>query len=174
MNDPRYPIGKYQGPESITAETRKGWIDDIASMPALLNAAVSGLEGDQLEAPYRDGGWTIRQTVHHLADSHMNSFIRFKLALTEDNPTIKPYEEKLWAELPDSKGDIGVSLALIESMHTRWVWLLQSMSEADYKKTFVHPQSGKPSTLERNLGLYAWHGKHHTAHITNLRSARGW
>ena len=128
----------------------------------------------QLLTPYRDGGWTIAQVVHHLADSHLNSYIRFKLALTEDNPTIKPYDEAAWAMLADSRMPIDSSLQLLESVHARWVTLLRSMKEADFARTYVHPEHGKTFTLWGVLGMYAWHGRHHTAHVTSLRSRMGW
>lgn len=146
----------------------------ITELPETLAQAVEDLSDDQLDTPYRPGGWTVRQTVHHVADSHANSLIRFKLALTEDEPpTIRPYYEDRWAELGDNKLPIGVSLNMLESIHTRWVALLDSMSEDDFGKTFIHPETG-PWTLEGALALYAWHSKHHTAHITHLRERNGW
>lgn len=174
MNE-RYPIGKFEHEGPITAEKRAEWLEDIRALPARLSAAVAGLNEEQLDTPYREGGWTVRQVVHHVADSHMNSFTRFKLALTEDEPTIKPYEEHLWAELADSKTyPIGPSLALIEGLHDRWTALLESMSEEDYGRTFYHPGNKATSTLARALGMYSWHARHHTAHITSLRERMGW
>jgi DinB superfamily len=155
-------------------EQRQTWIAEIATAPAYLRAAVAGLNEQQLNTPYREGGWTVRQVVHHVPESHMNAYIRFKLALTETDPTVKPYDEAAWAETADVRETpIEVSLALLENLHTRWVVLLRSMSDADFKKQFVHPEIGVVS-LEKNLALYAWHGKHHVAHITSLRERKRW
>jgi len=173
MSDPRYPIGKFSYAGPLTIEQKKQCLDDIEQTPGKLRAAVRGLSNDQLDTPYRDGGWTVRQVVHHLPDSHMNSYIRFKLALTETGPTIKPYFEDRWANLPDSKAPVENSLALLESLHQRWMLLLRSLSEADWSRTFSHPELG-PMTLEKNLALYSWHGRHHVAHVTNLREKMGW
>jgi uncharacterized damage-inducible protein DinB len=174
MTDPRYPIGKFVFEGTIDAAQRQRWIEEVASQPSRLREAVAGLSDAQLDMPYREGGWTVRQVTHHVPDSHMNSYIRFKLALTEDNPTIKPYEEAAWANLADSKLPVEVSLRLLEAVHERWVVLLKSLTDADYQKTFVHPQSGKTSELARVLGLYAWHGNHHIAHVTELRKKMNW
>jgi len=174
MTDPRYPVGKfhYDGPAS--EEQRQTFLDDITRTPANLRAAVKGLSEAQLDTPYRDGGWTVRQVVHHVPDSHLNSYMRFKLALTEEEPTIKPYAEDRWAELADTRATpIDVSLTLLESLHDRWVRLLGSLKPEDWKRAFRHPELGLMS-LEKNLALYAWHGRHHVAHITELRKARGW
>ncbi len=174
MTDPRYPVGKfhYDGPAS--EEQRQAFLDDITRTPANLRAAVKGLSEAQLDTPYRDGGWTVRQVVHHVPDSHLNSYMRFKLALTEEEPTIKPYAEDRWAELADTRATpIDVSLTLLESLHDRWVRLLRSLKPEDWKRAFRHPELGLMS-LEKNLALYAWHGRHHVAHITELRKARGW
>ena len=174
MEDLRYPVGKfkYDGPPGD--EQKKAFLDEIAATPANLRAAVKGLSDAQLDTPYRPGGWTVRQVVHHLPDSHMNSYVRFKLALTEDDPTIKPYAEDRWAELADSKATpIEVSLTLLDSLHDRWVRLLRSLSGEEWKKTFRHPVLGS-MTLEKTLALYAWHGKHHVAHITELRKRKSW
>lgn len=174
MTDPRYPIGKFQPPEQFTAAGRNEFIEAVAAVPAALRAAVKGLNDSQLDTPYRDGGWTVRQLVHHLPDSHMNAFIRFKLALTEEAPAIKTYEEKLWADLPDVKGTpIEVSLTMLDALHSRWVVLLRAMMESDFARAFTHPEWGH-ITLDRTLALYAWHGRHHVAHITELRKAKGW
>ena len=174
MEDPRYPIGKFAFDAEATAEKRAGWIREIAELPGLLRGATAGLTAAQLDTPYRDGGWTVRQVVHHLADSHMNSFIRTKLALTEEVPTIKPYDQKAWVALADVTGvDIGPSLALIEGLHARYAVLFSSLRPGDFARTFMHPENG-PTTLDRNLQIYAWHGKHHAAHITSLRARSGW
>jgi hypothetical protein len=166
--DVRYPIGTFQLEGDINKTLTNQWIEEIAILPYKLREAVSGLRDEQLDIPYREGGWKIRQVVHHIADSHMNAYIRFKLALTEDSPVIKPYEEGRWAELEDSKLPVEVSLTLIESIHTRLVELLKSLNEEELKRTFVHPESGIVS-VEKNIGLYAWHGNHHLAHITNAK-----
>ncbi|MDQ0112354.1 YfiT family bacillithiol transferase [Paenibacillus harenae] len=166
----RYPIGKFEFAGECSAAQREQWIGEIEALPTRLVEAVAGLTEEQLDLPYRDGGWTVRQVVHHVADSHMNSLMRFKLALTEDQPTIKPYYEDRWAELEDSVSlDIGVSISLLESLHKRWVVLLKAMKETDFERLFIHPESQKTIRLDYNLGLYAWHGKHHVAHITSLR-----
>jgi DinB superfamily len=174
MTDPRYPIGKfhYDGPPN--EEQKQEFLDDIARTPVNLRAAVNDLSEAQLDTPYRPGGWTVRQLVHHVPDSHLNSYMRFKLALTEDEPTIKPYAEDRWAELADTKATpIEVSLTLLDSLHDRWVRLLRSLEPEDWKRTFRHPELGLVS-LEKNLAIYAWHGKHHVAHITELRKQMGW
>ena len=172
--DPRYPVGKFVWPKKVTEDDRKQFIAQIEEAPARLRAAVAGLSDAQLDTPYREGGWTVRQVVHHLPDSHLNAYLRFKLALTEDEPTIKPYEQQLWAELPDGKSaPIEMSLQLLEWLHRRWVLVLNSMKPEDFARTFNHPELGVV-TLERNLAAYAWHGRHHVAHITELRKAKGW
>ena len=173
MPDPRYPIGKFSYTGPLSAEQKKECLDDIEQAPAKFRAAVHGLSDAQLDTPYRDGGWTVRQLAHHVPDSHMNAYIRFKLALTEDEPTIKPYFEDRWAELPDSRQPIENSLALLDSLHRRWTALLRGMSDADWQRTFRHPELGL-MTLERTLALYSWHGRHHTAHVTSLRERKGW
>ena len=172
--DSRYPVGKFKAADSYTAAVRTEHIEILRQLPERLRAAVSGLSEAQLDTAYRDGGWTVRQVVHHVADSHANSMIRFKLALTEDWPTIKPYDEKAWAELPDSKSlPIDSSLVFIDALHARWVALLESMSEADFARGMNHPERGR-SNLALTLALYAWHSLHHTAHITALRERMGW
>jgi uncharacterized damage-inducible protein DinB len=169
--DLRYPVGKF---DPDLAATRSEHIKTIAETPAKLSAAVAGLSDEQLDTPYRPEGWTLRQTVHHVADSHINSLCRFKLALTEDEaPTIRPYYEDRWAELGDSKLPVEVSLAIVDGVHRRWVSLLESMSDEDYQREFIHPETGN-WTLENVLALYAWHSRHHTAHITRLREREGW
>jgi len=172
--DPRYPIGKFEEPKNPTSAMRNQAINDIASAPENLRKSVRGLSDAQVETPYREGGWTLRQVVHHIADSHLNAYIRLRLALTENEPTIKPYEESLWANLPDAKSaPTEISLALLEPLHDRFVRLWRSLGDADYAKTFRHPEHGVRS-LNWLLFLYAWHGKHHTAHITELRKQKGW
>ncbi|HEX5423402.1 MAG TPA: bacillithiol transferase BstA [Candidatus Acidoferrales bacterium] len=171
--DLRYPIGKLQRTENLSDAQRTPLISAIAEAPAKLRQAVAGLTEQQLDTPYRPGGWTVRQVVHHLPDSHMNSVVRFKLALTEDEPTIKPYDEALWAKLPDAKGAVEPSLVLLESLHTRWITLLDSLSPSDWKRTVRHPEMGIVS-LDGLLQMYAWHGRHHVAHITSLRERNGW
>lgn len=171
MNDPRFPIGKF---DAAAFANRADNIQTINAMPASLNNAIDGLNEVQIDTPYRDGGWTLRQTVHHLADSHSNSLIRFKLALTEDAaPTIRPYYEDRWAELSDNKLPVEVSLKMIDAIHSRWTAILKSMSDDDFDRTFIHPETGE-WTLESALALYAWHSKHHTAHISGLRDRKGW
>jgi hypothetical protein len=171
--DPRYPIGKFQWNGSLSPDARKQAIDDIAALPGKMRAAVASLGEAQLETHYREGGWTIRQVVHHVADSHINSYVRFRLAMTEQDPTIRPYEEARWAELPDAKTlPVEVSLDLLEALHARWVVLLKSFADADWHRNFVHPEMGAVS-LERAVGLYAWHGKHHLAHIANAPLGSG-
>jgi len=174
MTDLRYPIGKFHFDGPPTEEQRKKFIDDIAQAPANLRAAVKGLSDPQLDTPYRPDGWTVRQVVHHVPDSHLNAYVRFKLALTEDEPTIKPYAEALWAQLPDTQATpVDVSLALLDSLHNRWVRLLSSLKPEDWKRSLRHHELGLVS-LEKNLALYAWHGRHHVAHVASLRERNGW
>lgn|SRR5581483_6879393 len=176
--DPRYPIGPFQyvQPKSAAeaAQLRRQHIDALAALPTNFRAAVKGLNENQLNTPYREGGWTVRQLIHHVPDSHMNAYIRMKLALTEHDPQIKAYDEAAWAELGDSRGTpVEISLMLLEALHTRWVVLLITLTDADFARRFVHPQLG-PVTLEKMLALYAWHSAHHTAHVTELRRRMGW
>jgi hypothetical protein len=174
MRDPRYTLGKFAFEGSRTEEQRGKLVDDVEKTPAALRAAVQGLTAQQIETPYRDGGWTVRQVVHHVPESHMNAYIRFKLALTEDEPTIKPYMEDRWAQLPDcGQTPLEVSLALLESLHTRWVTVLRLIQPEQWKRKFNHPEMGTVS-LEKNLALYSWHGRHHVAHVTELRKRMGW
>jgi uncharacterized damage-inducible protein DinB len=174
MNDPRYPIGKFSFTGPTDEVQRRQLIDSIAQAPVALRSAVAGLNPQQIETPYREGGWTVRQVVHHVPESHMNAYIRFKLALTEDEPTIKPYMEDRWARTQDVEATpLEVSLALLDSLHDRWVRLLRSLKSDDWKRTFRHPEMGTVS-LEKNLALYAWHGRHHVAHVTELRKRMGW
>jgi uncharacterized damage-inducible protein DinB len=171
MTDLRYPAGKLAFDPDVTPGKRTAWIRQIAELPSALAAATNGLSAAQLETPYRPGGWTVREVVHHVADSHLNAYTRFKLALTEDNPTIKPYDEGAWATLPDTRQTpVGVSLTLLEALHTRWVAVLEAMKQEDFARPLVHPVNGS-MTLDRLLQLYAWHGRHHTAHVTLVRNA---
>ncbi len=174
MSDLRYPVGKFQYDGSMSQEQQQAFLNEIAQTPVKLRAAIKGLSDSQLDTPYRPDGWTVRQVVHHVPDSHLNSYVRFKLALTEDDPTIKPYAEDRWAELADTKATpIEVSLTLLDSLHDRWVRLLRSLTPEQWKRTFRHPEMG-PMTLEKTLALYAWHGRHHVAHITELRKRMSW
>jgi uncharacterized damage-inducible protein DinB len=161
----KYPVGKFESPQTIDNQLLKQWIDTIAQFPNRVKAAVENLSEAQLDTPYRPGGWTIRQVVHHVADSHANAFIRFKLALTEDNPTIKPYAEDKWAELADAKLPLEPSLQILSGVHQRWLVVLNAMTEADFACTYFHPESQKNFTLKEALGLYDWHSRHHLAHI---------
>lgn len=172
-NDLRFPIGKFDKNIEITAEKRQDFIQTIISLPENLRNTVENLTEEQLETPYRDGGWTVRQTIHHVGDSHLNSLCRFKLALTEEMPTIRPYDEARWAELSDSKMPVEISLKMLEAIHLRWANLLDSMTDADFERKLIHPDSGE-WTLEKMLALYAWHSRHHTAHIANLIERNGW
>lgn len=174
MNELRYPIGQFEHDGAITRDDLAGWIDEIAALPAAMRTAVSGLSDAQLDTPYRPEGWTIRQVVHHVPESHMNSYIRFKWTLTEDEPAIKAYYEDRWGELADGKtAPTEPSLQLLDAVHARWVVLLRSMTPEQFQRSFIHPESGK-SQLDRALGMYVWHGKHHVAHITSLREREGW
>jgi uncharacterized damage-inducible protein DinB len=172
--DPRYPIGKHQKPAHVSAVQREEFIRDIDALPRNLQSAVQGLDAAQLDTPYREGGWTVRQVVHHLADSHMNAYTRFKLALTEQEPVIKPYNEKDWAELRDSKSSpIELSLAILEGLHTRWVTSIRAQAEEKFSRKFRHPERGIMN-IDDLLALYAWHSRHHVAHIVRLRERMGW
>jgi uncharacterized damage-inducible protein DinB len=174
MTDLRYPIGRFSYEEPPTEQQKQQFIDEIARTPENLKSAINGLSSVQLDTPYRPGGWTVRQVVHHLPDSHMNSYTRFKLALTEDEPTIKPYAEDRWAELEDTRSTpIETSLTLLDSLHARWVALLRSLTPEQWKRNFRHPELG-PMSLEKTLALYAWHGRHHVTQITSLRERSGW
>jgi uncharacterized damage-inducible protein DinB len=174
MSDLRYPVGNFQYAGPAAGEQRQKWIADIAETPARLRTAIQGLSAEQLDTPYRPEGWTVRQVVHHVPDSHMNAYVRLRLALTETAPTIKPYQEALWAELPDARtGPVDISLQLLEAMHCRWVALLRSLKEQDWQRIYRHPEMGDV-TMEKMLALYAWHGRHHVAHITELRKQKGW
>jgi DinB superfamily len=171
----RFPIGRFKRPDFISIELIRQWVSDIESFPSRLIKEVVGLSDAQLDTPYREKGWTIRQVVHHCADSHMNSLIRFKLTLTEDKPVVKPYWEDRWAELVDSKMmPIAPSLQMLEGIHARWIVLLKSLSEKDYSKSFIHPEHGKEFRVDENIGVYAWHCNHHLAHITQLKKRKNW
>ena len=170
----KYPIGKFEKPERISFSALKEAIKEIKAFPEYLNTTVKGLSEQQLDTPYRPGGWTIRQLIHHCADSHMNAYIRFKLALTEDNPTIKPYEEGEWAKLPDSTLPIISSLQILDSLHLRWSYLLENMKESDFQRTYFHPDKGKSQGLDQITMLYSWHGNHHLAHIQHLMIREKW
>ena len=173
-DDLRYPVGPFKFEGKLNDERIRRAIDDIAQTPARLRAAVDGLSREQLDTPYRPEGWTVRQVVHHLPDSHLNSYIRFKLALTEDQPTIKPYDEQQWSNLSDARtAPPEISLDLLEALHRRFVMVLNALGPKDLARTFLHPELGSVS-LERNLALYAWHGRHHVAHITSLAERMGW
>jgi uncharacterized damage-inducible protein DinB len=172
--DPRYPTGKFEMPAQVTPARRQKAIEEIAATPAKMRAATKGLSDSQLDMPYREGGWTVRQVVHHVPDSHLNAYVRLKLALTEDRPTIKPYDEAAWAELADAKSaPIEVSQTLLDSVHARWDRLWRSLKPEHFARVLVHPDYGERS-IDWLLFLYEWHGKHHTAHITELRKQKGW
>lgn len=175
MTDERYPIGKFIAPPGagLKAAEREAYVDQIAAAPANFRRAVAGLDDAQLDTPYRAGGWTVRQVAHHLPDSHMNAYLRFKWGLTEDLPAIKTYEEKDWAKTPETRAPIAMSLDLLTALHVRWVTLLRGMAPADFARTIDHPESGRMS-LDTLLAHYAWHGRHHTAHVTSLRQRMGW
>jgi hypothetical protein len=174
MDDLRYPVGTFEFDKSPTSESREAWIRQIAEAPALLRSAIDGLSDRQMDTPYRPGGWTVRQVVHHVPDSHLNAYCRFKFALTEDNPTIKAYDEAAWANVADTaRTPPEVSLALLDALHSRWVVLLDSMTAADFNRPLQHPERGS-ITLDWMLQLYAWHGRHHAAHVTELRKREQW
>ena len=174
MTDFRYPVGEFKRRDTLTSDERTKMIAEIAETPARMRKAIGGLTDSQLATPYREGGWTVRQVVHHVPDSHVNAYTRFKLALTEEHPTIRPYDEAKWAELSDSRDTpIETSLTMLDALHDRWTILLRAMSEDDFRRTLRHPEMGV-LTLDAQLGLYAWHGRHHVGHITSLRERVGW
>ncbi len=174
MDDLRYPVGKFEVPDEFTPALREQLVAEIEQVPARMRKAVAGLSESQLETPYRPEGWTVRQVVHHVPDSHLNAYVRFRLALTEDEPTIKPYAEDRWAELPDARtAPVEMSLGLLDAIHRRWVLTLRNITPEQWSRTFRHPDLGLVS-LNKNLALYAWHGRHHVAHITRLRDRKGW
>jgi hypothetical protein len=175
MTDPCYPIGKFSWSGSLAPGMRRAKIQAIADTPAQLRAAVYGLSEHRLDTPYREGGWTVRQVVHHLPDSHLNAYVRFKLALTEDQPLVKTYDEAAWANLADTPSTpVETSLVLLEKLHERWVNLLRAMPDADFLRTFRHPQHNAPLPIDWLVAVYGWHGPHHVAHITELRKKMGW
>lgn len=172
--DLRYPIGQFE-PRPFSEKLLREWLTEIQLLPQLLEQAINNLDKAQLDTPYREGGWTVQQVVHHVADSHINAYCRFKLGLTENNPTIKPYEEQLWAELNDTRDlPVNISITLLYALHARWYEVLRNMSHHDLNRTIYHPASQKTISLWNLLGSYAWHGQHHTAHITTLRERMGW
>ncbi|MGN6491242.1 MAG: YfiT family bacillithiol transferase [Agriterribacter sp.] len=174
QNDLRYPIGHYQ-PEPFSAATKENWLADIKYLPQLLENALLNLDEAQLHTPYREGGWTVQQLTHHVADSHINAYCRFRLGLTESNPTIRPYDEKSWAQLYDVNHlPVNISITLLHTLHARWHSLLESLSDEDWQRTVYHPEQAKKLTLWHLLGSYAWHGRHHTAHVTALRERMNW
>lgn len=171
--DLRFPAGEFRVEKNITPEMRAAWIDDIRALPELMREAVAGLSEEQLDTPYRPEGWTVRQVVHHVPDSHMTSYVRFKLALTEDRPKIAGYNQVAWANLVDSRGPVEMSLALLEALHVRWVNLLEQLGDDDYARAYLHSESGTVR-MDVNLSYYAWHGKNHAGQITSLRQRMGW
>lgn len=175
MNDDlRYPVGRFEKPERLSDAERRDRIDQVDQTPAALRRALAGLGEEQLDTPYRPGGWTVRQVTHHISDSHLNAYVRMKLAVTEDRPTVKTYDEARWAELPDGRGaPVELSLVLLEALHRRWVLFMRSLKPADFSNAVNHPESGMMS-LDTLLAMYAWHGRHHVAHVTSLRGRMGW
>ncbi len=173
-DDLRYPIGLFVPTARLTPELREDAIGDVAALPQTMRNAVAGLTEAQLDAPYRPGGWTVRQLVHHVADSHAHGYIRLKFALAEDNPSIMAYQEAVWANLPDSRLPVDVSLRVLDGVHARWEALWRAMDPGAFARTFRHPEIEGPVTLDRHLALYAWHSRHHVAHVTALRRRQGW
>jgi uncharacterized damage-inducible protein DinB len=172
--DLRYPIGKYE-PQPFSDKQKRAWLQDIQFLPGLMEQAIENLDERQFDTPYRDGGWSVKQVVHHVADSHLNAYTRFKLGLTEDNPTIKPYEEAEWAKLRDVEVvPVNISITLLYALHTRWHAAIRDISDEQWKRTVIRPDTNKEMSLWYLLGTYAWHGKHHVAHITSLRERKGW
>lgn len=174
MRDDRYPVGAFKGKESYSGEEIESLIKQIEGLPDRLEATIKGFSQSQLDTPYRTEGWTVRQVIHHVADSHMNAYIRMKWTLTENRPIIKAYDEKAWAETPETKLDVELSLHLIKSLHVKWTALIRSFSDNDLKKEFIHPETNKAVSMMRMIALYAWHGNHHLAHITTLKEKKGW
>lgn len=175
MEQLQYPIGRYVAPTSYTPELLKEWTATLGALPSWLDVCIENLDADQLRVPYREGGWNIQQVIHHLADSHMNAYVRVRLALTESNPTVKPYDEAAWALLPDvDKVSVNVSVTLLHALHRRWVALLEQMPEAEWERTFYHPDHRRDFPVWEVVALYAWHSRHHTAHIRGLRERMNW
>lgn len=172
--DPRYPLGKFASKESYTVAELNDSLERIQALPAKLQAALQGLSDSQLDTPYRDGGWTVRQVVHHLADSHLNAYVRVKWTLTEDTPIIKPYDEKAWATTPETAADPALSMGFLKALHVKWVLLLKSIPDSDLSRQFIHPATQRAVRLDQLMAMYAWHGDHHVAHITELRKHKGW
>ena len=173
MTDLQYPVGRFTKPTTLTPAQRAECIEQIAAAPGLLRRAVAGLDQRQLDTPYRAGGWTVRQVVHHVPESHMNAYVRVKLLLTEDVPTIKPYDQSKWAETPDTRAPVEVSLTLLTALHEKWTLLLKGIGPEAFARRLNHPENG-PMTLDDVVAMYAWHGRHHTAHVTGLRERMGW
>ena len=174
-SDPRYPIGPFERRDQLSDDERRTMLDNIAATPARMREAVAGLSDEQLDTPYREGGWTVRQVVHHVPDSHLNAYVRLKLALTENEPVIRPYDESMWAKLPDSRDTpVEVSLTLLESLHARWTTLFRSLKADDFKRTLRHPDHDGILTVDWLVAMYSWHGRHHVGHITSLRERMGW
>ncbi len=175
MEQLQYPVGRYERPAAMTAQLKKEWMGTLSALPAWLDASIENLDEHHLGVPYRPGGWNIRQVVHHLADSHMNAYIRLKLALTEENPTVKPYDEKAWAELPDNDlVPINISITLLHALHRRLVVQLEQLNDADWERTYYHPDHKRNFPVWEMVALYAWHSRHHTAHIMQLRQRMNW
>lgn len=172
--DPRYPIGKYNAKEAYTPRELAGFLERIESLPHRMEAAVRGLSDTQLDTPYRDGGWTVRQVIHHVADSHLNAYIRVKWALTEESPIIKPYDEKAWALTPETSADPSLSLIFLKALHAKWTALLKALPEADRGREFIHPATQRSVNIDQLMAMYAWHGDHHLAHITELKKRMQW
>lgn len=174
MDDDRYPIGKFIAQQNYSQAELEKYIKEIEVLPALLSQSIQDLNPTQLDTPYRDGGWTVRQVVHHLADSHMNAYIRMKWTLTEESPLIKAYDEKAWAETPETKADPEISIAFLKALHHKWVVLMRQLSTENLFLEFIHPETKKSQRLDKMIALYAWHGNHHLAHVTHLKKRKGW
>jgi len=172
--EPRYPIGRFKASETYSLSERNAFIDRIESLPERLQASVNGLTTSQLNTPYRDGGWTVRQVVHHIADSHTNAYVRMKWTLTEESPVIKAYDEKIWATTPETKADPNLSLVFIKALHAKWVTLLRALDSETVKRHFVHPETKRSVRIEQLIAMYAWHGDHHLAHIQELKRQKNW
>jgi len=175
MNDPRYPIGRFTPPTTFTPESRAASLSALDRLPADFRSALTGLDGAQLDTPYREGGWTLRQLAHHVPDSHLNAYVRHKLTVTEERPTIRPYDEAVWAECSEARSaPIAGSLTLLEGLHLRWTAFLRALPEEAFAREFFHPEAKRWMSLDWSVAMYAWHGKHHAAHVRSLRDARGW